>query len=67
VGLLNKLRRLESSAADSLQSFLLKDGTRHYYDATSGELSLHSMDCLRAQGDGVTLAQERSPARTPNA
>jgi hypothetical protein len=54
VGLLNKLRRLERSAADSLRSFLLKHGTRHYYNPMSGELFLHSVACLRAQGDGET-------------
>jgi hypothetical protein len=58
VGLLDKLRRLECSAADSLQSFLLKDGTRHYYDPMSGKLFLHSVACLRAQGDGETSFPE---------
>jgi hypothetical protein len=58
VGLLDKLRRLECSAANSLQSFLLKDGTRHYYDPMSGELFLHSVACLRAQGDGETSFPE---------
>ena len=54
VSLLDKLRCLERRAADILQSFLLEDGTRHYYNPMSGELFLHSMACLRAQGDGET-------------
>jgi hypothetical protein len=51
VGLRDKLRRLERGAQGSLKSFVLEDGSRHYFDPASGECFLHSMDCLRAQGD----------------
>jgi hypothetical protein len=74
VGLRDKLRRLERGAADSLQSFVLEDGTRHYYDPASAERFLHSCDCLRAQGSGepfldppetikaLTMARDRGVA-----
>jgi hypothetical protein len=46
------LKRLERDARKDLASFVLEDGSRHYYDPESGDCFLHSMDCLRAQGDG---------------
>jgi len=46
------IKRLERDARGDLESFVLEDGSRHYYDPTSGERFLHSMDCLRAQSDG---------------
>ena len=52
MGLRDKLRRLERGANDHLRSFVLEDGSRHYYDPASGERFLHSCDCLRAQGSG---------------
>lgn len=58
MGLKGKLDRLEAGLLDHLKSFVLEDGSRHYYDQTSGELFLHSMDCLRAQGDGETSFPE---------
>jgi hypothetical protein len=45
-----QLKRLAEGLRGTLESFLLEDGSRHYYDPTSGERFLHSMDCLRAQG-----------------
>jgi hypothetical protein len=45
------LKRLERDASRDLASFVLEDGSRHYYDPASGEIFLHSMDCLRAQGE----------------
>jgi hypothetical protein len=54
MGLRDKLKRLERDARGDLKSFALEDGGRHYYDPASGECFLHSMDCLRAQGDGET-------------
>jgi hypothetical protein len=45
------LKRLERDARKDLASFVLEDGSRHYFDPASGEIFLHSMDCLRAQGD----------------
>ncbi len=46
------LKRLERDAHEGLASFILEDGSRYYFNPTSGECFLHSMDCLRAQGDG---------------
>jgi hypothetical protein len=46
------LKRLERDARKDLASFALEDGSRYYYDPQSGDCFLHSMDCLRAQGDG---------------
>ena len=50
MGLRDKLRRLERDASGELASFVLEDGSRHYFDPASGECFLHSMDCLHAQG-----------------
>jgi hypothetical protein len=50
MGLRGKLRRLEQGAREDLASFILEDGSRYYFDPTSAEIFLHSMDCLRAQG-----------------
>ena len=58
----NKLRRLETAVRGSLESFVLEDGSRFYFDPTSGERFLHSMDCLRAQGEGKTTFPEPPPA-----
>ena len=49
MGLRGWLKRLERDAREDLASFVLEDGSRHYYDPASGERFLHSMDCLRAQ------------------
>jgi hypothetical protein len=52
MGLLRgKLRRLERNANEDLASFALEDGSRYYFDPQSGECFLHSMECMRAQGD----------------
>jgi hypothetical protein len=50
-GLKSKLRQLERSSRDGLGSFILEDGSRYYFNPESGECFLHSMDCLRAQGE----------------
>ena len=57
----NKLRRLEAAVRGNLESFVLEDGSRFYFDPTSGERFLHSMDCLRAQGEGKTTFPEPPP------
>ena len=54
-----KLRRLEAAARGNLESFELIDGSRYWYDRTSGERFLHSLACLRAQGEGKTSFPER--------
>jgi hypothetical protein len=46
-----QLKRIEQSLRGTLGSFVLEDGSRYYYDPTSAECFLHSMDCLRAQGE----------------
>jgi hypothetical protein len=51
MGLRGWLKRLERGSREDLASFVLEDGSRHYYDPQSGDLFLHSTDCLRAQGD----------------
>jgi hypothetical protein len=53
-----QLKRLEQSLRGTLASFVLEDGSRFYYDPTSAERFLHSMDCLRAQGEGETTFPE---------
>jgi hypothetical protein len=45
------ITRLERGAREDLASFVLEDGSRYYFNAESGECFLHSMDCLRAQGE----------------
>jgi hypothetical protein len=58
MGLRNKMRRLEAAARGNLESFILEDGSRHWYDVASGERFLHSLACLRAQGEGKTTFPE---------
>ena len=58
MGLRSKLRALERYARDQVDSFELADDSRHYYDPVSPERFLHTMDCLRAQGDGGTTFPE---------
>jgi hypothetical protein len=64
VGLREKLRRFEQAARDYLESFELEDGSRFYYDPASAEVFLHSMECLRAQGEGKTTFPEPPPVVT---
>jgi hypothetical protein len=52
VSLRNWVKRLERGARKDLASFVLEDGSRYYYDPSSGDCFLHSIDCLRAQGEG---------------
>ncbi len=58
MGLRNWIKRLERGAREDLASFVLEDGSRYYYDPTSGECFLHSAACLRAQGDGESAFPE---------
>jgi len=51
VTLRNWIKRLERGAREVLASFVLEDGSSYYFDPTCGECFLHSMDCLRAQGE----------------
>jgi len=52
------IRRLERAASEDLESFVLEDGSRHLYDPGSAECFLHSMACMRAQGEGKTTFPE---------
>jgi hypothetical protein len=54
----NWIKRLERGAREDLESFVLEDGSRFYYNPASAECFLHSMDCLRAQGEGKTTFPE---------
>ena len=58
MGLRGWVKRLERGARSNLASFQLEDGSRFYYDPASGERFLHSMDCLRAQGEGKATFPE---------
>jgi hypothetical protein len=52
------IRRLERGLRGTLECFVLEDGSPFYYNPTSAECFLHSMDCLRAQGEGETTFPE---------
>jgi hypothetical protein len=52
VGLRGRLRRLERNASEDLSSFVLEDGSRYYFDPTSGELFIFGVECVRIQGTG---------------
>jgi hypothetical protein len=57
MGLRGWLKRIEQDARGHMGSFVLEDGTRHYYYPMSGELFLHMCDCLRAQGEGMPFPE----------
>jgi hypothetical protein len=61
LGFRDKLRRFEQAAREHLESFVLEDGSRFYYDPVSPEVFLHSMECLEAQGEGKTTFPEPPP------
>lgn len=42
------MRRLENAMRGNLESFVLEDGSRFYYDPQSAEMFLHMCECLRA-------------------
>jgi hypothetical protein len=48
MGLRDKLRRFEQAMSGHLASFELEDGSRFYYDPTSGERFLFWCECLCA-------------------
>jgi hypothetical protein len=51
------LNVLKRDARENLDSFILEDGSRFYFDPSSAELFLHAVGCLAAQGDGVDFPQ----------
>ena len=52
MGFRGKLRRLERGARGNLESFVLEDGSRYYFNPTSAECFLHACACVRAEHDG---------------
>ena len=42
------LKRLERSSRENLASFVLKDGSRYYYDPATWEVFMHWHGCLMA-------------------
>jgi hypothetical protein len=52
MGLRGKLRGLERGARGNLESFVLEDGSRYYFNPTSAECFLHACDCVRAGSEG---------------
>jgi len=48
MGLKGIIKRLEVAARGDMQSFVLTDGSKHYYSPRSPERFLHTCDCLRA-------------------
>ena len=54
----SRIKRLERGLRGTLECFVLEDGSPFYYNPTSAECFLHSMDCLRAQGEGETTFPE---------
>ena len=52
MGLRGWIKKLERGARGNLESFILIDGSRHYFDPQSGECFLHAMECLRFQHKG---------------
>ncbi len=61
MGFRDKMRRFEQAVRDHLERFELEDGSRYWYDPVNPDRFLHSMDCLRAQGEGKTTFPEPPP------
>jgi hypothetical protein len=57
MGLRGWLKRLERDARGELASFVLEDGSKHFYDPKSGEMFLHGCACVRAGTDGVPFPE----------
>ena len=52
MGLKGIIKRLELAARGDVQSFVLTDGSKHYYSPSSPERILHTFDCMRASYSG---------------
>ena len=52
MGLKGFIKRLELAARGDLASFVLEDGSKHYYSPSSHERILHTFDCMRASYAG---------------
>ena len=53
MGLKDQLRNLKRELRGNLDSFVLEDGSRYYFDPASTDLILHVFDCCHAQAEGV--------------
>jgi hypothetical protein len=58
-----RLKSLEEGMRGHLESFVLEDGSRHYYNPTSGELFLFSVECVRIQGTGKPWPETPEPIK----
>jgi hypothetical protein len=54
------LGRLEHKLRGDLESFVLEDGTMHYFNPKSGQLFLHAAECARA--DRARTPRPKPPA-----
>src|SRR5215213_546161 len=52
MGLKGFIKRLELAARGDMQSFILEDGSKHYYSPASPERFLHTCDRMRASYSG---------------
>jgi len=52
MGLKGIIKRLELAARGDMQSFVLTDGSKHYYSPSSPERFLFACDCMRASYSG---------------
>jgi hypothetical protein len=57
MGLRRWAKRLERRSREDLRSFVLKDGSRYFYNPQSGTCYLHAMACFRAQQRGEDLPE----------
>jgi hypothetical protein len=55
------IKGLERKNSGNLDSFVLEDGTTHYFNPSSAEVFLHTCDCIRAGSDGEPFPE---PPRT---
>jgi|SRR5215212_1376613 hypothetical protein len=52
MGLKGFIKRLERGARGNHESFVLMDGSTYYFSPGSGELFLHTAECIRADYAG---------------
>jgi hypothetical protein len=72
MGLRGWLKRLERDSREDLESFVLMDGSRYYYDPASPELFVHCYECLIAGNpenwpEPPELCKKLTEARDPEA
>jgi hypothetical protein len=57
MGLRDQLRRLRHEMRGNMDSFLLEDGSRYYFDPMGTELIEHIFDCCHCQAEGVPFPE----------